>query len=168
MSSSGYSLWIYRVSRDDFEHTAPSNSSTIVPFGIDSTGAGALIATANAHPETSLSTKLLQNAIESMSHDEKPNNDAENPLPYRATASKEYLPTPRAIPAIVKSWNVQTYDPPRTNCMTWLGDIHSLCEKYGILVTQRVSCAMHHMSTGHQAAALNADCCDMTWDEFTV
>ena len=27
---------------------------------------------------------------------------------------------------------------------------------------------MHHMSTDYQAAALNADCCDMTWDEFTV
>ena len=135
--------------------------------GATATGAGVLAATANARPKTSHSTKLLQNPVESISHDDKSNNDG-NPPPHRATASKEYLFTPRAIPVIVKSWDVQTYNPPRTNCTAWLGDIHSFCEKYGIPVTQRASCAMHHMNTDYQAAALNADCCDMTWDEFTV
>ena len=151
--------------------TAVMQSVGMILTGATATGAGALVATANAHPDASLSTELLQNAAESIPHDEKSNDDDGddgNLPPYRTTASEEYLLTPRAILAIVKSWDVQTYNPPQANCTTWLDDMHKFCDQYGVPVTQRASCAVHRMSADCQEAAINAGCYNMTWDELTA
>ena len=133
------------------------------------TGTGILVATTNAQSATSTSSEILEQAAKSLADSEKPNDDDNgNPPPYRATDPEEYLLAPRAILAIIKSWNVRTYNPPQTNCTTWLSDMHNFCEQYEIPIPQRASCAMHHMSTDCKEAALDAGCCNMTWDEFTV
>lgn len=140
--------------------------------GAATTGTGILVATTNAQSDTSISSEILQQAAESLADSEKPGDDDDdddrNPPPYRATDPEEYRLTPRAILAIIKSWEVQTYKPPKTNCTTWLGDVHNFCEQYGIPIPQRASCAMHHMSANCKEAALDAGCCNMIWDEFTV
>jgi len=138
--------------------------------GAATTGTGILVATTNAQSDASISSEILQQAAESLADSEKPGDDDNNgnPPPYRATDPEEYRLTPRAILAIIKSWDVQTYEPPKTNCITWLSDAHSFCEQYGIPIPQRASCAMHHMSADCKEAALDAGCCNMTWDEFTV
>lgn len=123
----------------------------------------------NAQINTSLSTELLQNAAESTPDCEKPRDDDDgDPPPHDPITSEEYLLTSRAILTIVKSWDVGIYNPLQTNCTAWLDDIHSFCEQYGVPITQRASCAMHHMNTDYQEAALDAGCYNMTWDELTV
>ena len=84
------------------------------------------------------------------------------------TVPEEYLLTHQAILVIVKSWDVGTYNPPGTNCTSWLGKIHNFCDQYGIPDTQRAPCAMHHMRADCKEAAHSARCYDMTWEEFTV
>ena len=95
-------------------------------------------------------------------------NDNGNPPPYRLTVPEEYVLTPRAFLAIVKSWDVGAYNPPGINCTRWLGKIHSFCELYEVPVSQQALCAMHHMRTDCNEAANAAGCYDMTWDRFTV
>lgn len=136
--------------------------------GAATTGTGALVAATNTKSVTSTSGELLKQAAESIVHDEKLGDDNESPPPYNATAPEEYHLTPRAIIAIVKSWNIQTYNPPRTKCSTWLSDVHNLCEQYEIPTSQQASCAMHHMRNDCHEAAINAGCCNMTWDEFAM
>ena len=147
-----------------------AGTTTIMPSigtiltGAATTGTGILVATTSAQPVTSTSSKILQQAAESLVDSEKLDHDDN----LNATDPEKYLLTPRAILAIMKSWDVQTYNPPRTNCTTWLNDMHNLCEKYEIPIPQRASCGMHHMSADCKEAALGAGCCNMDWDEFTV
>jgi len=74
------------------------------------------------------------------------------------TVPEEYLLTHQAILVIVKSWDVGTYNPPGTNCTSWLGKIHNFCDQYGIPDTQRAPCAMHHMRADCKEAAHSARC----------
>ena len=50
------------------------------------------------------------------------------------------LPDP-AIEAILKEWDLQEYDPPKTDIREWTRIIESLCDTYGIPDTQRPQCA---------------------------
>ena len=136
--------------------------------GAATTGSGALVVATNAKSVTSTSGEVLKQAAESVVHDEKLGGDLGSPPPYSATAPEEYFLAPRAIIAIVKSWDIQMYNPPRTECTTWLSDVHDLCERYEIPASQQASCAMHHMGNDCHEAAIGAGCCNMTWDEFTV
>ena len=136
--------------------------------GAATTGTGALVAAVNAKSVTSTSNDVLKQATKSIVHDEKLGDDDESPPPYSATPIEEYLLTPRAIIAIIKSWAIQTYNPPRTKCVAWLSDVHYLCEQYGIPAPQQASCAMHHMRNECHEAAISAGCCNMTWDEFAM
>ena len=152
-----------------------AGTATIMPSigtiltGAATTGTGILVATTNAQPVTSTSNEILEQAAKTLADSEKPDDDANrDPPPYQAIGPEEVLLAPRAILAIIRSWEVQTYNPTQVNCTTWLSDIHNFCEQYGIPVPQRASCAMHHMGTDCKEAALDAGCCKMTWDEFTV
>jgi len=152
-----------------------AGTTTIIPSigtlltGAATTGTGVLVATTTAQSDTSTGSEILQQAAKSFADSEKPGEDDDGkPPPYRAANPEEYLLAPRAILAIIKSWDVQKYNPPKTNCTTWLSDIYNLCEQYGIPIPQRASCAMHHMSTDCKETALDAGCCNMTWDKFTV
>jgi len=84
------------------------------------------------------------------------------------TASQEYLLTPRAIQAIVKSWSIAPYNPPGTNAADWLASVRDLCEVYEVPVTQRARCSMYLMRDDCRKAADAARCHDMTWDQFTA
>lgn len=95
-------------------------------------------------------------------------NDGDPSPPYHRTIPQEYLLMPQAIQAIVKSWNITTYNPPGMDIEGWLGRVHKLCEVYGVPVTQRALCAMHYMRADCREAACAAGCYDMTWDEFTT
>ena len=147
----------------------PSVGALLTGAGAATTGAGVVVATTNGQPGTSISTELLHQAAECVSRDDNPDDDDDGNLPpYRAAVPEEYLLTPQATLAIVKSWDVWTYNPPGTNCTSWLRKIHKFCERYGIPLTQRAACAMHHMRADCRGAAHAAGCYDMTWDEFTV
>ena len=89
-----------------------------------------------------------------------------DPPPYTQADPFEYLLTPSAIKAIVKSWNILPYNPPETNVTDWLKRLHKICEEYGVPVPQRAQCAMHHMGTDCREAAHAAGCRAMTWDPF--
>ena len=82
-------------------------------------------------------------------------------------APRDYL-TPQTIQAIVKSWDITPYNPPGMNVSSWLGRVRKLCEEYGVPVTQRALCAMHHMRADCREEAHTAECYDMTWDQFTT
>ena len=115
--------------------------------------------------------ELLHNAAESVTQGDDPDDDddgTENPPPHHTTVPEEYLLTPQAFLAIVKSWVVEAYNPPETDRERWLGKIHSFCERYGVPASQRALCAMHHMRADCKQAARDAKCYDMTWDAFTV
>lgn len=99
-------------------------------------------------------------------NDEK--DDGGGPPPYHQTAPQEYLLTPRAIQAIVKSWDIAAYNPPGMNAASWLSRVRRFCETYGVPSMQRALCAMHHMRADCRAAARTAGCYDMTWDQFTT
>ena len=152
-----------------------AGTTTIIPSigtvltGAATTGAGVLVATTGAQSAASNNSESLHQAVESLADDEKPEDgDNGDPPLYHATASEEHFITPRAVLAIVKSWEVQTYNPSQTDCTVWLSNIHDCCERYGIPTIQRASCAMHYMSGDCKEAALDAGCCNMTWDKFTV
>ena len=89
------------------------------------------------------------------------------PPPYHQSIPQEYLLTDRAVQAIVKSWDITAYNPPGTDAASWLRRVHRLCEAYGVPVTQRALCAMHHMRAECREAAHAAKCYEMTWDQFT-
>ncbi|KAF9642644.1 hypothetical protein BDM02DRAFT_3124333 [Thelephora ganbajun] len=143
--------------------TAMSSVGAILT-GAATTGAGVLVATTNDQPDTSASSESLQKAAKSTADDD----DNGNPPPHCSTALGEYLLTPRAILAIVKAWNVGTYDPPGTNCANWLDKVHDVCEQYEIPAKQQAPCALHHMRADCKEAAHAAGCYNMTWDEFAV
>jgi len=132
--------------------------------GAAATGAGAAVATSDDQPVTVASDELLHQVADAIADD----NDGGNPPPYHATIPEEYLLTPRAILAIVKTWDVGTYNPPGTNFTSWLGKVHRACERYGIPTTQRAPCAMHHLRADCREAARTSGCYDMTWEEFTA
>ena len=136
--------------------------------GAAATGVRVVVAT-DDKPGTPTSG-LLRNAAESVTHDNNPDDDdgREHPPPYRPTVPEEHPLTPQAILAIVKSWDVGTYNPPGTNYTSWLGKVHSSCQQYGIPACQRALCAMHHMRADCKEAAHAAECYDMTWDEFAT
>ena len=140
--------------------------------GAAATGTGVFVATKD-NPGISISCELFHKAAESVVPDDDPDdgldNDEKGDLPpYRATILEEYLLTPQATLAIVKSWDAWTYNPPGTNCTSWLRKIHNLCERYGVPLTQRAACAMHHMRADCKQAACDAKCYDMSWTEFTA
>jgi len=115
------------------------------------------------------SSELLYQAVEAIAHDEDDDNDnVGGPQLHPATAPEEHLLTPMAILAIVKAWGVGTYNPPGTNCASWLGKVHKNCERYEIPAVQRAPCAMHHLRADCMEDANTSGCYDMTWEEFTV
>ena len=135
--------------------------------GAATTGAGVAVAT-NGQPDTP-NNELLHQAAETMAQGDNPDDgDNGNPPLDLAAVPQAYLFTPQAILAIVKSWDVATYNPPGTDCTSWLRRIRNLCERHGIPVSQRALCAMHHMRPDCKEAAHAAECYDMTWDGFTV
>jgi len=134
--------------------------------GTATTGAGVLVAATNSKSVTPAGSELLQQVVESVIDGEKPGDNNGNLPPHRAT--EEYLLTPRAILAIVKSWDVGTYDPPRTDCSSWLDKVHDISERYGIPPEQRAPCASHHMRADCKEAAHVAGCYNMTWNRFTL
>jgi len=94
--------------------------------------------------------------------------DGGSPPPYNRATPREYLLTPQAVQAIVKSWNTTAYNPPGMDAAGWLVRVRKLCEVYGVPAKQRALCAMHHMRTDCREAARVAGCYDMTWDQFTT
>ena len=133
--------------------------------GVVSAGAGAVVVATNDRPVNSFGGETLHQAAQYIGPGD---DDVNPPPPYDTTVPEEYLLTHQAILAIVKSWNVGTYNPPGTDCTGWLGKIHGLCDQYGIPDAQRAPCAMHHMRADCKEAAHTAECYDMKWDEFTV
>ena len=121
--------------------------------------------TTTDQPVDSIGGGTLQQAGESIGRGDGNGNP---PPPYDTTIPEEYLLTHQAILAIVKSWDVGTYNPPGTNCASWLSKIRDLCDQYGIPDAQRAPCAMHHMRADCKKTAHTARCYDMTWEEFTV
>lgn len=93
-------------------------------------------------------------------------DDDSDPPPSYQIIPQEYLLTPPAIQAIIKSWKVPPYNPPGTDAAGWLDTVRELCEVYGVPVSQRVLCAMHIMRADCQGAANAAECFEMTWDQF--
>lgn len=153
---------------------AAGGTATIMPtFGAvltgaatAATGAGLLVASTDGQPDTS--GNLLQRAGERITRlDKSDGDDCGNPPQHTATAREEYL-TPLAVSAIVKAWDVGAYDPPRTDCATWLDKVHDICEQYEIPEKQRARCASHHMGPHSQEAVRAAGCYSMTWDEFAA
>ena len=94
-------------------------------------------------------------------------DDDSAPPPYDQAVPRKYLLTPPAFQAIIKSWDVTPYDPPRTDVAGWLSKVHRLCEVYTVPDTQRALCAMHNMRADCREAANAAGCYDMTWGQFT-
>ena len=142
---------------------------TIFTGAIRTAATGARVAMAtNGQPGTSNSGPPHQ-AARSIARCDNPDDDDGNPPPVRTTVvPEEYILAPPAILAIAKAWDVGTYDPPGTNCTSWLSKVRISCERYGVPVAQRAHCAMHHMRTDCREAARTAGCYDMTWDEFTT
>ena len=143
----------------------PSVGTATTGAGVVSAGAGAVVVATNNQPVNSIGGGTLHQAVESIGRDDDNGN---HPPPYDTAAPEEYLLTHQAILAIVKSWDVGTYNPPGTNCTNWMGKIYNLCDQYGIPDTQRAPCAMHHMRADCKEAAHTARCYDMKWDGFTV
>jgi hypothetical protein len=94
--------------------------------------------------------------------------DDNDPPPSYQTVPQEYVLTPPAVQAIVKSWDVPPYNPPGTDVSGWLSKVRRLCEVYRVPVLQRALCAMHNMRVDCREAAFAAGCYDMTWDQFTA
>ena len=90
------------------------------------------------------------------------------PPSYHQTVPQEYLLTPPAVKAIVKSWDVLPYNPPGTVVASWSSRVRKLCEVYRVPVTQRAVCAMYIIRDDCREAAYAAGCYDMTWDQFTT
>lgn len=161
--------------------TQPVTAAAVLPSmgvlfsgatGAAATGTGVFVAT-NDQPGPGIRSELFQKAAKSGIpgedlEDDLGDDEKGNLPPYRATIPEEYILTPQATLAIVKSWDVWTYNPPGTNCTSWLRKIHTCCERYGIPLTQRAACAVYHMRTDCKEAACNAECYDMTWDEFAT
>jgi len=133
--------------------------------GAATTGAGLAV----MNGESVAASELLSDSV-ARSH--RPGNgDDDNdggPPPYHQTVPQVYLLTPQAVRAIVKSWDITAYNPPGMGVASWLGKVRKLCEAYGVPVTQRALCAMHHMRADCREAARAAGCYDMNWDQFAT
>ena len=127
--------------------------------GAATTGAGIGIMTGESVP----TGELLSDSFAGNDSD----GDGSPPPPHQ-TVPQEYLLTPRAIQAIVKSWNITAYNPPRTTAAGWLARVHNRCEVYRVPIKQRALCAMQYMRADCRKAARAARCYDMTWDQFTI
>jgi hypothetical protein len=133
--------------------------------GATTTGAGLLVAS----EDTPGSGNLLRQAGERVTKCGKSENDeSDNPQQYSATPREGYLLTPLAVLAIVKGWDIGTYDPLRTDCAKWLDKVRDVCEQYEIPAKQRASCASHHIRADCKEAVLASGCYNMTWDEFAA
>ena len=95
-------------------------------------------------------------------------DDDSDPPSYNQAVPREHAFTAEAFQAIVKSWDIDPYNPPKTDAAGWLSKIREFCEVYEVPLTQRTLCAMHHMNADFQEAADAAECYDMAWDEFTM
>jgi len=126
------------------------------------TGAG----TAVTNGESVTAGELLPDSI-ACGHRPGGDDDSDPPSRHRAIP-QEYLLTPQAVQAIVKSWGITAYNPPGIDTASWLSRVRKLCDAHGVPVTQRALCAMHYMRADCREAALAAGGYDMTWDEFTT
>ena len=133
--------------------------------GAATTGAGVAVATSDDQPVPC--SDLLHEIAESLAHNDNPNDNGVNP-PRHRTVPEEYLLTPLAILAIVKAWDVGTYNPPETSFTSWLSRVHKTCVRYEIPTAQRARCAVHHLRADYKEAARTSGCDDMTWEEFKV
>lgn len=88
-----------------------------------------------------------------------------NPSPDDQKNDTEYLLTPRALQAILKSWKISPYKPPSTRVTYFLSRIHTRCEEYGVPAKQHAQCAVHFMPDCREDAHA-AGCANMSWDEF--
>ena len=134
--------------------------------GTVATGAGIAV----MKGETVATNDILTNSSTRAHRPDGPGGDDDedsDPPPYQV-GPEEYLLTPPAVKAIVRSWIIAPYNPPGTNLGGWLSKVHKLCEQYEIPTTQRALCSMHHMRTDCREAAHAAECYDMTWDQFTA
>ena len=95
-------------------------------------------------------------------------DDDNDPPPSYQTIPQEYILTPPAVRAIIKSWDVPPYNPPGTDVSGWLSKTHGLCEVYSVPVKQRALCAMHNMRADCREAANAAGCYDMSWELFNA
>ena len=117
--------------------------------------------------ESVTTDKLLSDLVPHGPHPGGGDDNSDGGLPpYHQSIPQEYLLTDRAVQAIVKSWDISEYNPPGMDAASWLGRVHKLCEAYGVPVTQRALCAMHHMRTDCQEEAYATECYEMTWDQF--
>ena len=100
---------------------------------------------------------------DSISRGRRPGGDNDgDSSPYHHTTPQEYLLTPEAIRAIVKSWGVVAYGTPGVGAAGWLGRAHELCEAYGIPVAQRSLCVLHYLRANCQGEARAAVRYDVT------
>ena len=125
------------------------------------TGAGAAVAASDERPVNIDIDELLRQAA-------IPVDDEGNPPPHHPTVPEEYLLTPQAILAIVRAWDVGTYNPPGTDFTSWLRRVYRTCVEYGIPAAQRAPCAMHYLRADCREAARTSGCCDMTWEQFAA
>ena len=122
--------------------------------------AGVVVASTGA----STGGDLLQQAGEpATGHGRSENDDNDGVAPRGG-----YLLTSLAVLAIVKAWDVGMYDPPRTDCAKWLGEVYDVCERYEIPAKQRARCASHRMRADCKEAVHAAGCYNMTWDKFAA
>ena len=117
----------------------------------------------NIQPETS-KNELLHRVAQTITQDDNPDDgDDRSPPPDPATVPQVYLFASQAILAIVKSWDVGTYDPPGTDRTSWLYRVHNLCsEQYSVPVSQRALCAAHRMRPDCEEATHAAGYYEMT------
>ena len=117
----------------------------------------------------SITSRILSDSIAPDSQlGEDGGGNASSTPPYNLTNPHEYLLTPRAVQAIVKSWDISLYNPPWTDVADWLSRLREFCGVYGVPVTQWALCAVHLMRADCRKAANVAGCHDMTWDQFTA
>jgi len=134
--------------------------------GAATTGAGIAV----MKGESATTGELLSDSIARGHHPGDHNDDDDDdggPPPYDQTIPQEYLLTPHAIKAIVKSWRITAYNPPGMDAASWLARIRKHCDRYEVPLKQRALCAMHHMRADCREAARAAGCYDMMWDQFT-
>ncbi|KAF9645331.1 hypothetical protein BDM02DRAFT_3120353 [Thelephora ganbajun] len=136
--------------------------------GAASTGAGIAIMKGESVSTSEILTDSIARGHQPGGDDGSDDDGDGKPPSYHQAVPQEYLLTPQAVQAIVKSWNITAYNPPGMNVAGWLGRVGRLCETYEVPVTQQALCAMHHMRADCREAARAAECYDMTWDQFTT
>ena len=149
------------------------DTATVLPFitrtgiGAAAAGAGTVVMTSN-YPIISIGGVPAHRVMMSIFYPKNTDDDNDNLPPDPATVPEEYRLTGQAFLAIIKSWDVRTYNPPGTDCTSWLREIRDTCEQYGIPACQQALCAIRFMRADCNEAARAAGCYDMTWDELTL